>query len=176
MSGDPAGAAVERFRDRLRRVGDTAQASFRAETRLVEGFHAEAEVRGFRLTIDEPAAVGGSDRGPNPVEVLLAALGTCQEIVYALYARLLGIALDAVTVTVTGSIDPRGFYGVAEVPAGLRAVSFAVDLRSPADPAEIERLIAAVNDHCPVLDSLRRPVPVAGRYHHNGRPVASADQ
>jgi putative redox protein len=31
-----------------------------------------------RLTADESAAAGGTDAGPNPPELLLAALGACR--------------------------------------------------------------------------------------------------
>lgn len=37
----------------------------------------EIRVGGHELFADEPSAVGGTDAGPNPYELLLAALGTC---------------------------------------------------------------------------------------------------
>lgn len=172
---DQLATAVEGVRDHLRQVGDAARADFVAETRLIDGFRTEARMRQFTVTVDEPANLGGSDQGPNPVELVLAALGTCQEIVYATYARVLGIPIEAVSVTVDGWLDPRGFFGVAEVPAGFQGVSFAVKVTSPAPPAEIERLITAVNAHCPVLDILQRPLPVTGQYWHNEEPVAVSD-
>ena len=127
----------------------------------------------FGLTVDEPTAIGGTDAGPSPVELVLAALGTCQEIVYATYARVLGIPVLGIKVHTEGRLDLRGFFGVADVPAGFQDVSFVVDIDSPAAPEEIARLVATVNDHCPVLDILKQPVPVDGIYRHNGEPVAT---
>ncbi len=62
---------------------DQALATFEVQTSLGEGLHSKATVRDFApLDIDEPPVLGGTDQGPNPVEVILAALGSCQEITY----------------------------------------------------------------------------------------------
>lgn len=62
-------------------------------------------MREHKLVVDEPPDLGGSDAGPNPVELVLAALGTCQEITYRAYATTLGIPLERVSVNLTGTID-----------------------------------------------------------------------
>ena len=175
LETDPLVKTLLDLRARLGRAGDGASARFTADSRLVEGLRAEAQVRQFSFTVDEPTKLGGTDQGPSPVELVLAALGTCQEILYATYARVLGIPIDGVSVKATASLDPRGFFGVADVPAGFREVSFTVDITGPAAPEDVERLIAAVNEHCPVLDILRRPLPVKGTYSLNGAAVAPPD-
>ncbi len=40
-----------------------------------EGFAQEITAGRHRLIADEPVAVGGTDRGPGPYDLLLAALG-----------------------------------------------------------------------------------------------------
>ena len=118
----------------------------------------------FRLTLDEPQALGGSDAGPNPIELVLAALGACQEITYRLYADTLGIPLDRVSVSVSGRLDLRGFFAVDEgVRPGFKDVTATVRIDSPAPADEIERLRATVDRHCPVLDILRSVTPVKTR-------------
>jgi putative redox protein len=63
-----------------------------------EGFAQEITAGRHRLIADEPMAAGGSDRGPGPYELLLAALGACTSMTIALYARRKGWPLTGVTV------------------------------------------------------------------------------
>ncbi len=156
---------------------DPAQAAavFAASTRQIDGLRSEAAVRDFRLTVDEPAQLGGKDAGPNPVELVLAALGTCQEITYRLYADTLGIPLNSVAVEVEGLLDLRGFFGVDDaVRPGYRDIRAKVTIDSPASADDIQRLRATVDRHCPVLDILRNVTPAKLDLEHAGRePVAA---
>ena len=52
-----------------------------------QGFVQEINAGRHRLTADEPVAAGGTDRGPGPYDLLLAALGSCMSMTIALYAR-----------------------------------------------------------------------------------------
>lgn len=138
-----------------------AKAKFTSQSRLVEGFHSRAAMRDHHISVDEPESLGGSDKGPNPVELVLAALGTCQEITYRAYAAAMGIPLDGVSVKVEGDIDLRGFFAVADdVRPGYNAVRATVTLTSSADEATLDQLRQMVDTHCPVLDIISKPVPV----------------
>jgi putative redox protein len=172
---DQLAATIDTVRANLGQPSADTLVTFAADTALVDGYRASVSIREFGLTADEPPSIGGSDAGPTPVELVLAGLGTCQEIVYATYARILGIPIDAVAVRAEGRLDLRGFYGVADVPVGFQDVTFSVDIQSPAPPAEVARLVAAVNTHCPVLDILRQPLSVSGSYRRNGEPLPVAD-
>jgi uncharacterized OsmC-like protein len=138
-----------------------AKATFESRSALQEGLRSEVSLRQHNLTVDEPPALGGTDSGPNPVELILAALGTCQEITYRAYATALGIPLDKVSVAVEGDIDLRGFFAVDEsVRAGYEAVRATVHLESSAREEQLQQLRDVVNGHCPVLDIISQPVPV----------------
>ena len=43
---------------------------------LASGFAQTVETRSHRLIADEPLSHGGTDKGPTPYDLLLAALGT----------------------------------------------------------------------------------------------------
>ncbi|MDP6345814.1 MAG: OsmC family protein [Alphaproteobacteria bacterium] len=140
---------------------ETAVATFEAESRQTAGLRSQVAVRQFQVGVDEPAVLGGGDSAPNPVEYVLAALAACQEITYRLHADGLGIPLNGVSAKVEGDIDLRGFFAVdAGVRPGYGDIVVSVTLDSPAPAAELARLKAAVDAHCPVLDIIRNPTPV----------------
>ena len=62
------------------------------------GFAQTIAVAKHRFTADEPLDVGGTDTGPTPYDLLLAALGSCTSMTVALYARRKQWPLEAVTV------------------------------------------------------------------------------
>lgn len=164
-------ATVEAIQTSLRQAGDGVRASFSADTSLTKGYETAVAIRNFNLVVDEPESLGGTDQGPNPVELVLAALGVCQEIVYSTYATLLNIPIDRLHIAVSGDLDPRGFFGVADVPAGFDSVRYDVRLESTASAERIRALVQTVNQHCPVLDILQRPLPVHTSVELNGRTL-----
>ena len=152
---------IKETQETLRAHPDQAVTVFSAGSRQVEGLRSETKIRQFCLTIDEPPALGGSDAGPNPVELVLAALASCQEITYRAYATALGVPLDSVSVKLEGSLDLRGFFAIKDdVRSGFSGIRGTVTLMSPADPEVLSKLKQIVDAHCPVLDMLRNPVPV----------------
>ena len=113
------------------------------------------------FTVDEPAKLGGGGTAPNPVQYALASLGSCQAITYRFWAEQLGISLGTLTVRVEGDLDIRGFFGFGDgVRPGLSAVRVQVGITGPDTPQRYQELAAAVDEHCPVLDLFRNPVPV----------------
>ena len=150
-----------------------ARTVFRASCDLEDGVRCSVKVRDFEpLIIDEPASLGGSDSGMNPVELVLAALGTCQQIVYAAYAAVMGLKLDNVSVEVKGRIDLRGLFGMGEdTPPGYEQIQFETTISSPEPEEKIQQLISLAESRCPVLDIITRPIPVTGKVLLNGATV-----
>jgi len=140
---------------------EKAQAVFRAQTEWIDNVACKARIRQFELATDEPPSLGGHDSAPNPVELVLAALGTCQEVIYSAYAAFMGIPLQAVKVDVRGSLDLKGMFGLDEsVPSGFQEITFDTFIQTSADAAEVQKLVDTVQAHCPVLDTLTRAIQV----------------
>jgi len=62
------------------------------------GFAQEVIAGSHRIASDEPLAAGGTDTGPSPYDLLLAALGSCTSMTVAMYARRKAWPLREVTV------------------------------------------------------------------------------
>jgi uncharacterized OsmC-like protein len=138
-----------------------AQALFSTHGTLTGITEVDVRTGSHTFTVDEPPALGGGGTAPNPVEYALASLGSCQAITYRFWAEHLGVSLDTLTVRVEGDLDIRGFFGFDDnVRPGFTAVRVAVSVTGPETAQRYQELAAAVDEHCPVLDLFRNPVPV----------------
>jgi putative redox protein len=98
----------------------------------------EIDIRQHRLITDEDATLGGEDAGPNPHDLLDAALGACTALTLTLYAKRKGMALQDVRVTITHDETP-----------GLYRLHRQVELIGSLDDAQRTRLIEIANK-CPI--------------------------
>lgn len=85
---------------------------------------AVVDAGGFELVVDEPESVpGGTGKGPQPTELLLASVASCFTIAMAYVAKKRGIEMAGVQVDVTGTYDGPQFSDLrirvrAEQPTG----------------------------------------------------------
>src|ERR1700757_300629 len=81
MSQESLKAALQNTIAAVQKNAAVARLVFKAQTSLEEDVRCTAKVREFApMLVDEPPELGGGDAAMNPVELVLVALGTCQEI------------------------------------------------------------------------------------------------
>jgi uncharacterized OsmC-like protein len=133
---------------------------FRATAVLQEGVKVDVQARNFHITIDEPPALGGTDAGMNPVELVLGALGACQSIVARSYSHKFGVELEDFRVELEGDLDTDGFMNKSDVRRGYSDIRYTYYIKSPSPKENIQALADFIAKTCPVDDTLSNPVNV----------------
>ena len=127
------------------------------------GLRAEVEARGHAFAADEPAALGGTETGPTPYDLVAAALGTCTAITLRLYADRKGWPLDGVDIRLTHArVHALDCATCEEQPHGMDEVTRVIALRGPLTDAQRVRLLE-IADRCPVHETLARGIRVVTR-------------
>ena len=113
-------------------------------------YQVEARVGNAAFLIDEPVASGGLGSGPNPYNLLSAALGACKSMTIRLYANRKGWPLQRVEVKVRHIRENLEARDVFEAN---------VSLQGPLDQTQRARLIE-IAERCPVHMTLTRGADV----------------
>ena len=82
---------------------DTAQVEHVVVRGSATGFRQEAAAGKYHFSVDEPAAVGGTEAAPDPYDYLLGALGACTSMTVGWYARKNKMPLESVQVSLSHS-------------------------------------------------------------------------
>lgn len=117
--------------------------------------------RQFKFIVDEPAVLGGTDHGANPVEYLLGALAGCLNVVAHVVANELALPLKGVTIDIEGNLNPSKFLGQSDVErAGYKGIQVKITPDTDADESLVHKWLKTVESRCPVSDNLINPTPV----------------
>jgi uncharacterized OsmC-like protein len=136
-----------------------------ARARLSDGLRVEIEgPGGERLTTDMPRAIGGGASAPSPGWYLRAAAASCVAALIGIRAAMVGLEhpAESVSVTVDSESHDRGILGLDDgTPAGALSMRVAVALTAVSvEKSAFEEVVRWAVDHCPVTDTVRRPVPI----------------
>lgn len=119
-----------------------------------EGLHHEVFVGEHRLAADEPPHLGGTDRGPNPYDLLLASLGACTAMTVTMYAQKKGIPLQGVTTRLRHSRIHADDCAECETRQGrIDSIDLNVELDGPLSDEQRSKLLEIARK-CPVHRTL----------------------
>jgi putative redox protein len=119
-----------------------------------EGLHHEVFVGAHRLAADEPPQSGGSDRGPNPYDLLLASLGACTAMTLTMYAQRKGLPLRGVTTRLQHSrVHADDCAGCETEEGRVDAIELNIELDGPLSDEQRSKLLEIARK-CPVHRTL----------------------
>lgn len=139
---------------------DGVQARAVTVTGSAAGFIQEIVVGPHRLVGDEPTAVGGTDAGPTPYDLILAALGSCTSMTMGMYARRKQWPVESVTVTLRHSRIHAADCESCETKEGrLDRIDGEITIVGPLDEAQRTRLME-IAGKCPVRRTLTSEIDI----------------
>jgi uncharacterized OsmC-like protein len=143
---------------------DAEKSVWSARTTWTGAFTSATQTREHApIVSDEPEPLAGGNSAPNPVEYVLAALGSCLAVGYAASAAAQGIELRSLELELSGTIDLRVFLGLAEGHAGYERIEVTARVESDADDAALQELHEHVVKTSPVGNTIEHPVELDAR-------------
>lgn len=146
---------------------------FRAETEWEDALRAVTTIdefdqagetvhtREFTLQGDEPEQILGERTGPNAVELLLGALGSCLSVGYAAHAAAMDVELEDLRIEMAGDLDLRGFLGMSDdVRPGYESIGCTVYVDADATEEELAALRDRVEATSPLIDVISNEIPL----------------
>ena len=156
-------SALEATRAAVAADPNIGVASFTTVTTWEDGARARTTARSFVLQTDEPKPLGGTDAAVDPMELVLAAVGTCITVGWVTQAVQRGIEYRSLEVQVTGTYDLQGYLALGgDVRPGFQTIEYTVHVDSDAPPQTLEEIRASVEATSPMFDNVRNPTPVSG--------------
>ena len=137
------------------------QTNWKVTTNWMGGTRSDSEVKGytiggnfvekdFKVQIDEPLELCGSNKFANPQEYLLSAFNACIMVGYVAVSALEGVALDSIRIETEGDIDLRGFLGIdPEVAPGYESLKYTVFIKGNGTKEQFEKIHEFVTQTAP---------------------------
>lgn len=131
--------------------------------RIEKGFRTEIVANGHPLTADEPLAVGGTNAGPSPYDLVVAGVGACTAMTLRMYADHKSLPLQSVTVTLTHKkIHATDCLECESQSGKIDRIERDISIVGDLSDEERQRLLQ-IADRCPVHKTLHSEVNIVSR-------------
>ncbi len=130
-----------------------------------DGFHVEMAIGDHAaIAADEPQWLGGSNNGPNSVQLLLGALGVCVNNAFIAVASLSGVPVKSLETKVSGAIDLQVFLGLREGNAGFDQITVDFVVDSSGTDEQIQNIMSQAMKISPVENTVERTTKIDAHY------------
>ncbi len=131
--------------------------------KFVKNYQQEAKTDQHTIIIDEAKDVGGDGRGPDPYDLLLAALGGCTSMTIMMYARRKEWPLEGVQVKLNHEkIHATDCDECITEEGKLDQITKTIYLKGDLTQEQRERILE-IADRCPVNKTLTTECRVVGK-------------
>ncbi len=119
------------------------------------GCQVHADIRGHKVTIDQPKQAGGSDEGPTPLEFFLFSLAGCVASIARIAATQQKFEMRGIDVDVDGTMNPAGLLGKpTDDRVGFQTITVRANIDADLNDEEKARFLDEVCHRCPLDDNI----------------------
>jgi uncharacterized OsmC-like protein len=139
--------------------------------------HASGSVQPTQLTCRVDTSIGQVSAGLHPAaggsgaqacsgDMLLQALVACSGVTLSAVATAMGIEIRSGKISAQAEMDFRGTLGIDKsVPVGITSLRLDFEFDSPAEDAQLKKLVELTERYCVVLQTLAKPATLSTSYH-----------
>ncbi|MEL6523610.1 MAG: OsmC family protein [Pseudomonadota bacterium] len=131
-------------------IKEKTTVKLRAKATCPSHSRADVAVRDLVFAIDEPIERGGTNVGPTPTDTALSALAGCTNVIGHKCAKMLGIDIGHLEISVTCEFDRRGVTLAEEIDVPFVAIDQTVTVGGSVSQEDLSRLAAEVDKYCPL--------------------------
>lgn len=125
-------------------------------TSMGAGTQVHADIRGHKITIDQPAQAGGTDEGPTPLEYFLFSLAGCIASIARIAATQQKLDMRGIDIDVAADLNPAGLLGkTTEDRVGFQSINVTARIDADMSDAQKAAFLDAVCERCPLHDNIR---------------------
>jgi putative redox protein len=129
--------------------------------KLNEKFKVEVKAGERIIYVDQSAAAGGTDEGPNPLEYFFTSLAGCLATAARIMADQKKIKLQGMDMKIEGAFDTEILLGKSTANrAGMTGVRVILNMDSDMSREEKEAFVKEMVRRCPVSDNIANITPV----------------
>ncbi|MGB1050095.1 MAG: OsmC family protein [Rhodothermales bacterium] len=120
-------------------MSEAEQTPYQAKATLDEHrYQTRLKIDRFDMIADEPVDLGGTDEGPRPVSMLLAALGGCTNITLRMYTERKEWPMEGIDVELTHERRRVDEYEGDDLPEGVKGYFDYIQMMIKVDGEELD--------------------------------------
>ncbi|NMH68177.1 OsmC family protein [Bacillus sp. RO3] len=123
-------------------------------TAVSKGMYTEGTSHDHKVIIDEPANMGGTDKGANPLATMLISLTGCENAIANFVAKEIKFDLQGIEFEVKGEIDPRGMMGEEGVRPYFQKITVNAKVSTSESEERVQELQQIVDARCPIYTTM----------------------
>jgi putative redox protein len=119
------------------------------------GMQSTIKAANHTIFIDEPAAMGGNDTGPDPLSALLSSLAGCENVIANFVAKEIEFDLQGIEFDITGILDTRGLMGDPDVKPYFEKIRIDAKVKTSESQERVDQLQKLTDERCPVYTTFK---------------------